>query len=474
VERSQRRLALVVLCAAQLMLIVDVVALNVALPSMQRSLRIPVGQLQLVGVAYTLTFGSLLVVAGRTGDVFGRRRLFRIGIAVFTLASLVNVLAPNAPLLFAGRALQGIGAALVSPAALSMLTSSFPEGELRNRALGIWAAVGAVGAILGQVVGGTITDLFGWRTVFLINVPIGIAAASSVGRLVPESFGDRQRLDLRGAAMLTAALSVLTLSLTRVGEHDVDAVVVAGLAASALLLAWFWSTERRHSQPLVKPSLLAERGVHVGNGVLALLAGGTASALFFATLYLQGPLGYSPFSVGVAFAPVTVIVLLVSPMAAKHVGRIGARRMMLLGSGCIAVGLLVLSRMAAGGSYITDVLPGLALIALGNGLGYAPTMIAATAGVGDDDQGVASGLIGTSQELGTAISLAVVAPVAAAVARSASGPVAAIDGYQAGVLVAAGLVAAAIALALRTPPRLGLADAPVVDINPPIATEDAA
>jgi EmrB/QacA subfamily drug resistance transporter len=472
-EQMRARGALGVLCAAQLMLIVDVVALNVALPSMQHSLHIPAGQLQLTAVAYTLTFGSLLVVAGRTGDVVGRRRLFQIGLAVFTTASLLNAVAASAMWLFAGRALQGAGAALVSPTAMAMLTSTFAEGDRRNRALGVWAAVGSGGAILGQVLGGLLTDLFGWRSIFVINIPIGVAVIALVSGLIPESFGSRERIDRRGAALLTAGVATFTLALVRVADHGVDAgVLLGGLVAAAVLIA-FGLAERRHVAPLIKFELLQNRGVRSGNGVLALLAGGTAGALFFTTLYLQDSLDHSPFAVGLAFAPVTGIVLCVSPIAGRLVGRVGARNPLLVGTSFTAVGLLVLAgSIADDGSYVTHVLPGLAVVALGHGLAFAPTMIAATSGINDSDQGLAAGLIGTSQELGTALGLAIVAPIAAAVTRSSdlsSSPLAALDGYRVGLLVAAGLVATATVVAWNTPAELGRAarvDSPQVEQQP--------
>lgn len=476
-DRMRERVTLAVLCSAQLMLIVDVVALNVALPSIQSSLGIPPGQLQLAGVAYTLTFGSLLVVAGRAGDLLGRRRLFQVGLVVFTAASLTTAVAATGVWLFAGRALQGAGAALISPAALSMLTSTFTVGEGRNRALGVWAAVGSGGAIAGQVLGGLLTDVFGWRSIFVINLPVGIAALAAVRRLLPETFGRRGGLDLRGAALLTAGLAIFTLALVRVADHGVDAVVAGGALAATVVLVAFGLAERRHTAPLVKVDLLRSRGVRAGNGVLALLAGATAGALFFTTLYLQGSLGYSPFAVGLAFAPVTGIVLCVSPIAGRLAGRVGVRTLLMGGTACTAAGLVVLSRVAVDGSYLTHVLPGLAAVALGNGLAFAPTMIAATSGVGEDDQGLASGLIGTSQELGTAVGLAVVAPIAAAVTRSnGPGPAggAAIAGYRAGLLVAAGLTAAAAVVAWRTPVGLGRT-APPVPSDPvtPAAPSDA-
>jgi EmrB/QacA subfamily drug resistance transporter len=456
--QSKGLLAVVVLCAAQFMLIVDVVALNVALPSMQRGLHIPVGQLQLVGVAYTLTFGSLLVVAGRAGDLLGRRFLFQIGLGVFTVASLVSAAAQGGPWLFAGRALQGVGAAMVSPTTLALITSMFAEGPERNRALGIWAAVGSGGAIAGQLIGGVLTDVFGWRSIFLINVPVGVFAVVAARRVIPESHGDREKLDLRGAALLTAGVAAFTLTLMNVAEHGFTVGFVARAVTFVALLIAFLCAERRHSTPLLRMDLLRNRGVRAGNGVLALLAGATGGALFFTTLYLQGVLDYSPLEVGVAFAPVTLIVLAVSPVAGRLAGGVGVRNLLVVGSTLTGIGLLLLSGIDANGSYLTEVLPGLAIVALGNGLAFAPTMIAATSGVAERDQGLASGLLSTAQELGTAFGLAVVAPIAAAAARASdlTDPGAsATDGYRVGFLAAAALIAVAIAIAWRTPTGIG-------------------
>ncbi|WUH98174.1 MFS transporter [Spirillospora sp. NBC_00431] len=438
-------LAFVVLCAAQFMLIVDVVVLNVALPSLQDSLGIPAEHLQFAGTAYTLTFGSLLIVAGRAGDLFGRRRIFQTGLLIFTLASALAALAQEGWHLFAARALQGVGAALVSPTAMALVTSLF-EGERRNRALGVWAAIGSGGAIAGQLLGGVLTDVFGWRSIFLINLPVGVAGALLAGRLLPESRGSvRPTLDGWGAALLAACLAAFSVALT--GSW------LSGLAAAVLFLA-FCLYERRRDEPLVRFALLRDGAVRTGNAVLALIAGTTAIALFFTTLYLQNILGHSATRVGMAFAPVTAIVLVVSPYAGRLVGRLGVRPLMLAGTALSAAGLAHLSFMDASGGYLTDVLPGLALVALGNGVAFAPTMIAATS-VGPSDAGAASGLLNTSQELGTAIVLASLAPVAAAVYGAGTVPSDLTDGYQAGLWAASALTVAALLIALGAPKTTG-------------------
>jgi EmrB/QacA subfamily drug resistance transporter len=454
-------LALAALCVAQFMLIVDVVVLNVTLPSMKRGLDIPDAQLPLAGIAYTLTFGSLLIVAGRAGDLFGRRRIFLAGLALFTAASVTTGMAQDSWQLLGSRAAQGLGAALVSPTALALLTSIYPEGALRNRAVGLWAAIGSGGAIAGQLLGGVVTEAFGWRWVFLLNAPVGLAALALVRRIVPESReADSPRLDLRGAATLAAGVAAISLALSRVGEHGLDAWFTIATGGAVLLLAAFVAIERRQESPLVRFALLRLPGVRTGNGVLALLAGGTGGALFFATLYLQLVLGYSAMDVGLAFAPVTLVVLVVSPVAGRLTSRWGTRRLLVTGCGLTGIGLLYLTQVAVSGSYATSVLPGLALVALGNGVSFAPTMISATTGVPPTESGLASGVMSTAQELGTAVGLAVLASIATAVTRAndhldVQG--ASTAGYRAGFVAAAALIALAVLVAWRGPRDLGRA-----------------
>ena len=453
-------LALATLCVAQFLLIVDVVVLNVTLPSIKRELAIADAQLPLAGVAYTLTFGSLLIVAGRAGDLFGRRRIFLAGIALFTAASVATGLAQGSWQLFASRAAQGCGAALVSPTALALLMATFPEGAPRNRALGLWAAVGSGGAIAGQLLGGVVTDAFGWRWVFLLNAPVGLAALALVRRIVPESHAEEApRLDVAGAAALAGTVAALSLGLARVSEHGFDAGSALAVAGAGALLALFVTVERRQAAPLVRFGLLRQPGVRTGNGVLALLAGATGGALYFATLYLQLVLGYSALAVGLAFAPVTGVVLAVSPLAGRGASWWGTRRLLVAGSAVTALGLLALTRVDVGGSYAASVLPGLVLVALGNGLAFAPTMITATSDVPEADQGLASGVLSTAQELGTALGLALLASIATAVARThdhLGADRAATSGYRAGFLAATALVAVAALVAWRGPGGVGV------------------
>jgi MFS family permease len=380
--RSRRgTLALATLCAAQFMLILDVVVVNVAIPTIRDDLAIPYGHIQFIGVCYTLTFGSLLVVAGRAGDLIGHRRLLLAGLAVFTLASVAAGAATSGPVLFAARAAQGVGAAMASPTALALITRTFAEGAERNRALGLWGAVGSSGAIAGQLLGGLLTDLVSWRAVFLVNVPVGVAAAMLARLTLDEHRGPTgaARLDVRGAVLLAAGLGAAVLGLARVPAHGFDVTALAVVAGAVAALAAFVAIERRHPWPLVRFGLLRRNGVRVGNLTLLLNAGALGATLLFVTLYLQGTLGYSALEVGAAYSPVTAAIMLISARAERLAARFGVGRLLTGGLALITVGIALLAPTPEDGTYVTAVLPGLALVAVGSGLAYAPTFIAARA-----------------------------------------------------------------------------------------------
>ena len=450
-QPSSSHLTLVLLCLAQFMLIVDVVIVNVALPEIRTDLALPDSRLQLVAVGYTLTFGSLLVVFGRAGDLFGRRRIFLTGLVVFTIASLATGLAQTEWQLLSSRAAQGLGAAMVSPTALALLTTAFAEGPDRNRALGYWGAVGSAGAIAGQLLGGLLTDIVGWRAIFLINVPIGLVAFVGAARSLRESHADDQtRLDIRGAALLVAGLSGAIVALTLFAErHHLDYAIGAALVAlSALIL--FVRQERRHPTPLVDSALVRRTHIVHANLLLAVNAGMLGGALFFTTLYLQVVLGYSPLAVGAAFAPITLLILVLSPSAGTLTTKYGARRMLTVGFPILAAGMLLLARLPDNGRYVRDVLPPLVLLALGSAISYAPTFIAGTSGIEERQQGLASGLLNSAQELGAAIGVTTLGSVAVATtARHADRSL--VAGYRVGLVVAATAIAISVALVRRLP-----------------------
>lgn len=444
-------LKLVLLCATQFMLIVDVVVVTVALPTIRTDLTIADSRLPLVSVGYTLTFGSLLIVFGRAGDLFGRRRLFLIGLTVFTVASLATGLAHSEWQLIAARAGQGIGAAMASPTALALLTTAFGEGASRNRALGYWGAVGSGGAVAGQLLGGVVTDSFGWRWIFLINVPIGIVTLLLARRHLHESRSDdRPALDVRGAVLLTIALAAATLSLTRYAEggHPTQATWLLGVAAIAFLVLIV--AERNHRAPLVNGRLLRIGNVARANVLLAIDAGALGASLFFTTLYLQVVLDYSPLAVGAAFAPITFLIILISPRAGALTTRYGPRPLIAIGFTLLAAGMLLLARVPTDGAYLCDVLPPLLLLAVGSGLSYAPIFIAGTTGVADRDQGLASGFLNSAQELGAAIGVTVLGAIATA-ATLGDNTAALTAGYRAGLLTAAAVTALSMILVIGIP-----------------------
>ncbi|WP_160323725.1 MFS transporter [Frankia sp. BMG5.23] len=411
----RERLVLTVLLAVQFMLILDVSVVSVAMPDIQRGLRIGAGDLQWVATSYTLAFGGLLVAAGRFGDMFERRRMFILGTALFTISSLACGLTWQAWQLFIARGVQGVGAAIVSPVALSLLTTSFAEGQKRDRVLGLWGAVASGGAVVGQVAGGVITDFLGWRWVFLINLPVGICACVAAYLLLTRETGQREAsLDIVGALTLTIGSVLAVLGISHMADHGADATTSGAFAAALVSLAAFAAQERRHGDPLIRfgvfrnPSLVGGNLLSIVNGVVVM------TAIFFSTIYMQHVLGYSPVEAGLAFAPVTVVILLISSQTERLVAAYGVRTLLVAGALFNVAGMLGLLMMRIDGNYWSTVLPGLMLLGTGQGLAFAPATIAATRGVPDDEQGLASGLVTTSQQLGGAVGFAVLATVAAA------------------------------------------------------------
>jgi EmrB/QacA subfamily drug resistance transporter len=429
------KVLLALLCMAQFMLILDVAVVAVAVPSIQSQLGISTANIQWVSTAYALAFGGFLVAAGRAADHFGPQRILLAGLAVFVLASAGCGLAPGGGLLFVARAVQGFGAALVSPAALALVTTGFGEGEARNKALGIWGAVSSGGAIAGQLLGGVLTDLAGWRSVFLVNVPVGIAVIAAVAAYVrtnePHAKG---RIDLPGAALLTAGVVLLVTAVTRAAEHALDTGVVVTGAGGLLVLVAFAIHELRAADPVVRLSMFRNRYVRYGNLVCMLASGGATVSVFLTTLYLQQVLGLSPMTAGLGFAPVTALILVVSMRIQPLVEKFGVRTLLHLSALCFAAGALLLGMVTVDGTYWVQVLPGLLISGLGAALSFAPAMILCTTGVADEDQGLASGLLSTSQQIGAAVFLAALNTVVAAVAAQDSGPQALTDAFRAGYL----------------------------------------
>jgi EmrB/QacA subfamily drug resistance transporter len=413
---TNRWLVLVIVCLAQFMVILDATVVNVALPSIQRDLGFTAASLQWVINAYTLVFGGFLLLGGRAGDLFGRRRLFLWGVAIFSLASLLNGLATSDTWLVISRGLQGLGGALVSPAALSIITTTFAEGEDRTKALGVWSAIAAGGGAFGLLLGGILTDLLSWEWIFFVNVPIGIATAMLALRFVPESRATHRQpgTDLPGAITVTAGLVVLVYAIVKAEDFGWGSARTLALVAVALaLLGAFVLIESRTRAPLIRLGIFKVRSLAGANGVLLIVIGGLFGFFFFSTLYVQQILGYSPLEAGLAFLPVTVGIAAGAGIAQQLVKRLGVRTTAAIGMVIAAFGLYLFSRVSADGTYLSDVLPAIIPQSIGMGLFFVPITLIATTNVGEEDAGLASGLFNTAQQVGGALGLAVLSTLAA-------------------------------------------------------------
>jgi EmrB/QacA subfamily drug resistance transporter len=408
--------ALIVLLAAQFMVILDITVVNVALPSIQGSIGIEGDDLQWVITAYTLAFGSLLLLGGRAADLLGRRRIFVAGLAVFTAASAASGLADSATALIVARALQGVGAAMLSPAALSLVSTVFSEGAQRNRALAAWAAVGAAGGAFGVLVGGVLTENLGWEAIFLINLPVGLAAGVGALRVLPASpTADHRDLDIAGAVLASGSLVALIYGLVEANDAGwasaqtlgLFAVVLAGAAAFAVV-------ESRHRAPLVPLKIFRRRATMVALVLMMLGMGTLLGGFYFSSLYLQQILGHSALRTGLEFLPVALAIVLAAHASGSLVARLGAKPLIIGGFVLGAAGAFWLSGLEPGGSYAADVLPGLFVLGLGIGLVSSGIVITAMSGAGEREAGLVSGLVATSHELGIALVLSVLAAIATA------------------------------------------------------------
>jgi EmrB/QacA subfamily drug resistance transporter len=450
-------LALALLAMTQFVVVLDAAIVNVALPSIGRALDFSQDNLAWVVNAYTLTFGGFLLLGGRLADLLGRRRLFMIGLVVFSLASLLGGLAQSDVWLIAARALQGLGAALVSPAALSIVTNTFAEGAERNRALGVWGAVAGSGGAAGVLLGGVLTQYLGWEWVLFVNVPIGVAAALLAPRLLAESHdeGAERSFDIAGAVSVTAGLSLLVYTLVdanNAGWGSTRTIVLAAL--SVLILAAFVLIERRHRQPLVPFSIFRMQTIRGANIVALLIGMSLFSMFFFISLYMQQVLGYSALKTGVAYLPLALVIIFSAGGASALVTRIGFKVTLIIGMLFITAGLLYFSQVSAhGGTYVGDVLFPSLLAAVGLGFAFVPVTIAAVTGIRPDQAGLASGLVNTAQQVGGALGLAILVAVAngatsSAVSDGVRDPAVALtQGFQDAFMVGAGFAFAGAILA---------------------------
>jgi EmrB/QacA subfamily drug resistance transporter len=414
--RSKNALLLVV-CLAQFMVILDVAIVNVALPSMRAGLHFSTTGLQWVVNAYTLTFAGFLMLGGRSADLLGRRRVFLVGTAMFALASLGCALAGSRDLLIAARAVQGLSGAVLSPATLSIITSSFAEGRERNRGLAAWGAVGGLGASSGALLGGVLTQTFGWPAIFAVNVPLGIVVVALGARLIPATARaeGRRHFDVTGALLVTAGLVSLTFGIVRTDTLGWGSTgVLAPLAAGVALIAAFLFVEARVArEPLVPLSIFRIGHLRAANAIVVLLYACQFPGWFFLTLYLQQVLHYDAIEAGLGFLPMTLSIFVASTLAPRVVGRFGPRPVITAGMFSSAVGMMLLSGVAPGGTYANTVLAGALLSALGMGFTLVPATIVAMQGIERSQSGVASGLLNTSRLVGGALGLAVLSTIAA-------------------------------------------------------------
>jgi EmrB/QacA subfamily drug resistance transporter len=443
---SRLKYLLALLCLAQLMVILDISAVNVALPDIAGSLGVSKSNIGWIITSYSLVFGSLLLLGGRLADLFGRRRMFMTGLAMFTLASVAAATASSEAVLFAARAAQGLGAAMLSPAALSILMATFTDGHQRAKALGVWGAVGGAGAAVGVLLGGALTSAIGWEAIFLINVPVGLAVAIGAHAAIPSDGATPRRsgLDLPGAVLATASLGTLVFALSQASGAGWSSLQTVGLGCLGLAgLAAFAIVELHTPHPLLRVQRLADRGI--GGGFLMMLA---ASAVLFgsfllASLYMQNVLGAGPMETGLAFLPLAIALAAGVHVGSHVVRRHGVRIPMAAGFAVAAGGMLLLSQAGAAGNYRSDVLPGMLVGGIGLGIVLVSVAVSVMTGARDEETGMLSGLNTTGHEIGGSIGIAALATIAAgSVTQDAAGAIG--DAF----LAAAGIAAVASLVAL--------------------------
>jgi EmrB/QacA subfamily drug resistance transporter len=458
------RLALLIIATAQLMLVLDDTIVNVALPTMQRSLHLPASSLNWVISFYALAFGGLQLAGGRAGDLFGRLRVFRTGIVVFVLASMAGGLAPNETVLITARIVQGCGAAIAAPCALSLLAVTFPAGPARTKALGVYGAMAGLGSVLGLLLGGTLTEYASWRWVLFINAPIGVAvlAGTMTGVLVP---GDTERgvLDLPGGITATLGIGSLIYALTRGGSNGwTDAGTLVAFATGAVLLLAFWAVERRSRAPMLPASVVLDRNRAGANAVLLLLGTAMLAMYYLLTLYMQLVRGYSALHTGLAYLPNVVgLGIAAAGLGPRLLAALPARAVIAAGMLISACGLAWYAALLTSTSnYYAVLLPAMLASGVGAGLTFVGCTSLGIRGVALRDSGVAAGLLNTSVQCGAALGLGALAAIASAVTKSqqAGHPhaVALTNGYVAGLLAGAAIYAVgAIVAALAINARLG-------------------
>jgi EmrB/QacA subfamily drug resistance transporter len=455
-SETNRWLVLVLVCIAQFMVILDATIVNVALPSIQNGLHFSATSLQWVVNAYALVFGGFLLLGGRASDLFGRQRLFIAGVVVFTAASLVNGIATSSGVLVGGRALQGLGAALVSPAALSIVTTTFAEGRERTKALGVWSAIAAGGGAFGLILGGLLTETLSWRWVFFVNLPIGIAAALLSLRFIPNTRAEEKphSADVGGAVTVTGGLLLLVYAIVKAQSYGWGDIKTIGLFAGAVaLLAAFVAIELRSRSPLIRLGIFRMRSLTSSNLSMLLVASGMFSMFYFASIYVQEILGYKPLKAGFAFLPFTFGIVIGAGAAQALISRIGIRAVTAIGLTIATAGLALFTQISVTGTYWSEIFPGVSVMSIGMGLTFVPLTLLATTNVSNEDAGLASGIFNTSQQIGGALGLAVLSTLAASRTANLSAqgigrPEALTRGFHVAFAVGAAFLAAGLVVLL--------------------------
>jgi EmrB/QacA subfamily drug resistance transporter len=458
---SNANAVLVLIAAAQFMVVLDATIVNVALPTIKVDLGFSEQNLSWVLNAYTLIFGGFLLLGGRAADRLGRRRLFMAGIALFSGASLICGLSQSEGMLLAARGLQGLGGAMVSPAALSIILTTFAEGPERNRALAVWGAIAGAGGAVGLLLGGVIVEALSWRWVFFVNVPIGATVLALAPRIVPESrseSGTRGGYDVEGAVAITLGTIALVFTLIKANSWGWTSTrTLVGFAIAAALIVAFVQIERRHTDPLVPLRIFSNRSLAASDATFLLVAAALFGVFFFLTLYLQQVLGYSALKTGVAYLPLSLSIIGSSALASRFVDRFTPKPVLTFGLLVSTAGFILLTRITGHADYASHVLPAMIVIGLGLGMSFVPVTISATTGVAAGDSGLASGLLNTTQQVGGSLGLAVLSSVSTSRTTSAlhggsALPVALTHGFKGAFLVAALLCAAGVVLAITLLP----------------------
>jgi len=440
--QRQKWLALALLATTQFVIVLDAAIVNVALPTIGPALHFSQDDLQWVVSAYVLTFGGFLLLGGRLADVLGRRRMFIGGLFLFAIASLFGGLSSNEGQLILSRGLQGLGGAMLAPAALSMVTTTFAEGAERNKALGVWGAVSGSGGAAGVLLGGVLTEYLGWEWVFWVNVPIAIVAALLAPRMLRESRRESQSrtFDVLGAVTVTGGLALLVFALVDANQAGWQSTQTVGLLVlSVVLMGVFVAIERRSAAPLVPFRIFRSRTL-TGSNITALLVGAALfSMFFFISLYMQQVLQYDALKAGLSYLPLAIFIIISAGIAAQLVTKIGFKPVLVGGMALIAIALVWFSRASVGGTYVANILGPSIVAAIGLGFAFVPVTIGAVSGVAAEDSGLASGLINTAQQVGGALGLAVLSAVANHVTAGSRDLVDLTDGFRSAFLVGAGI-----------------------------------